>query len=82
MFTQLNPTIPVWCPKGKGFAIGVIDYSQEHNLIFVIAVDETGEIWSYSNKYVRMQGNITMERGYGYGREVYPESDQKAGGTA
>ncbi len=50
------------CPKGKGQAIAVIDYSLEHNLIWVIAIDETGEIWSYQNHEVRMQDNITMGR--------------------
>lgn len=62
MIIQLNPTIPMSCPKGSGHAIAVIDYSQEHNLIWVIALDETGEIWSISNPQVRMQKNITMGR--------------------
>ena len=62
MITQLNPTIPMTCSKGSGHAIAVIDYSQEHNLIWVIAIDETGEIWSFPNTQVRMQKNITMGR--------------------
>ena len=61
-FTQLNPPIPMSCPKGKGMAIAVIDYGPEYNLIWVIAIDETGEIWSYQNPEVRMQKNITMGR--------------------
>ncbi|WP_119084362.1 hypothetical protein [Altererythrobacter sp. B11] len=43
-------------------AIGVIDYSQEHNLIWVTAIDATGEIWCAPNPKVRMQGNWTMGR--------------------
>lgn len=62
MFTQLCPPIPMTCPKGDGYAIGVIDYGQEFNLIWTIAINETGEIWSYSNPFVRMQKNVTMER--------------------
>jgi hypothetical protein len=62
MFTQLAPPIAMTCPKGEGYAIGIIDYSQEHHLVWVIAIDATGEIWSFSNPHVRMQQNITMGR--------------------
>lgn len=59
--TQLNPMIPMKCPKGDGFAIAMIDYSQEHDIIYVIALDN-GEIWSYPNREVRMLKNVTMGR--------------------
>lgn len=62
MIIQLNPTIPMICPMGEGYAIAVIDYSQEHNLMWVIAINDTGEIWTYSNPDVRMIKNITMGR--------------------
>ena len=61
-FTQLDPYIPMSCPKGEGYAIGMIDYSQEHDLLWVIAITDTGEIWTYPNKYVRMLKNISMDR--------------------
>jgi len=64
MIKQLNPTIPMSCPKGNGYAIAVIDYSQEHNLHWVIAIDTTGEIWTYANPEVRMQKNISLGRVY------------------
>jgi hypothetical protein len=50
------------CPKGKGYAIALIDYSQEHDLMWVIAMDDTGEIWTYPNPLVRMTNNISMGR--------------------
>lgn len=62
MILQLNPTIPLETPKGKGYALFIIDYSQEHDLIFVVAINETGEIWSFKNKDVRCLNNVTMER--------------------
>ncbi len=62
MLTQLNPTIPMSCPKGDGHAIAVIDYSQEHHLLWVIAIDKTGEIWTCANPDVRLQDNFTMGR--------------------
>ena len=64
MFTQLNPTIPLHVlGKGDGYAIGMIDYGQEHNLIWVTAIDDTGEIWCAPNHKVRLGRNWTMCRG-------------------
>lgn len=64
MFTQLNPTIPLHVlGKGDGYAIGMIDYGQEHNLIWVTAIDATGEIWCAPNHKVRLGKNWTMGRG-------------------
>ena len=62
MTTQLNPPIPVSTPKGNALAHMVIDYGPEHNLIWVCFIDATGECWSYDNKYIRAQTNITMGR--------------------
>ena len=60
---QLNPTIPVWVDeKGTGHAIGWIDYSQEHHLLWIISFDATGEIWALPNTMVRLQKNISMGR--------------------
>ncbi|NCP18909.1 MAG: hypothetical protein GW855_07105 [Erythrobacter sp.] len=63
MFTQLDPAIPLHVlGKGDGFAIGVIDYGQEHNLLWVTAIDATGEIWCAPNPEVRMQANWSAGR--------------------
>jgi hypothetical protein len=62
-FTQLDPPLPVHVlDKGAGFAFAVIDYGQEHNLIWVTAINDTGEIWCAPNPRVRMQANWTMGR--------------------
>jgi hypothetical protein len=62
MFTQLNPPIPVEViDKGKGFAFAVIDYGQEHHLIWVVGLD-TKEIWCAPNPKVILQNNWTMNR--------------------
>jgi hypothetical protein len=62
-FTQLDPPIPLSVlDKGSGYAIGVIDYGQEHNLIWVTAINATGEIWCAPNPKVRMSSNWTMGR--------------------
>lgn len=60
---QLKPTLPVEVVgKGKGFAFMVIDYGQEHHLLWVVAMDETREIWTVPNPDVRVQSNWTMGR--------------------
>ncbi len=61
--TQLDPPIPLTVlEKGDGFAVAVIDYGQEFNLLWVVALNDSGEIWSAPNPQVRMQGNWTMGR--------------------
>jgi deoxyxylulose-5-phosphate synthase len=62
MLTQLEPTIPVETAKGRGYAFAVIDYGQEHHLLWVVAMDETGEIWSIPNPEVKVQRNWSMGR--------------------
>ena len=62
-FTQLATPLPVTVEdKGKGLAFAVIDYGPEHNLIWVTAIDQTGEIWCAPNPLVRMCDNWTMGR--------------------
>lgn len=63
LFTQLNPPIPLHViGKGDGYAIAVIDYSPEHNLIWVTALNESGEIWCAPNPIVRLGKNWTLGR--------------------
>ena len=62
-FQQLEPALPVRVEgKGAGYAFGVIDYGQEHNLIWVVALNDSGEIWCAPNPKVRMLNNWTMGR--------------------
>jgi len=62
VFTQLNPSIPMETPKGKGLAIAVIDYGLEHSLLWVVAIDATREVWCVPNADVRMQTNWSAGR--------------------
>lgn len=61
---QLNPPIPVVTPKGSGFAQVLIDYGPEHDLLWVVFISDSGECWTYSNKELRAQKNITLNRIY------------------
>ena len=40
MMLQLDPQIPMITPKGKGQCILVIDYSEEHDLKWVVIQDD------------------------------------------
>jgi len=63
MMIQLNPTLPIVRIKDgmSGYAFMVIDYSQEHNLLFTCAMDD-GQIWTLSNQEIRVQKNISLDR--------------------
>jgi len=54
--------MPVSTVKGDGYAFAVIDYSFESDLIWVVALDESREIWCIPNGEVRMQKNWTAGR--------------------
>ena len=63
MMLQLNPTIPIVriSDDMKGYAFLVIDYSQEHDLMFTCAMNN-GEIWTLKNGDIRVEQNITLGR--------------------
>lgn len=60
---NLKPPLPVEIiGKGRGFAFVLIDYGQEHHLMWVVALDDGGEIWCASNPEVRVQANWSLGR--------------------
>jgi len=62
VFTQLDPTIPMATSKGDGLAFAVIDYGIEHDLLWVVALDDSGEIWCVPNSEVRVAANWSIGR--------------------
>lgn len=62
MILQLDPQIPLITPNGPGQAILIIDYSEEHDLKWVVIQDNTGEIWTWPNSQVRGFKNVSMGR--------------------
>lgn len=59
---QLNPSIPVETPRGNGQAVVLIDYGSEHDLYWVVLLDDSRECWTFSNREIRAQPNITLGR--------------------
>lgn len=60
---QLNPMLPIIrvSDSMKGFAFLVIDYSQEHDILYSCIMDN-GEIWTLSNREIRAQENVSLGR--------------------
>lgn len=65
MILQLDPPIPLLTPKGKGLAHLVLDYGIEHDLLWCCFLD-CGEIWCFSNRDVRPDINISLNRNKPY----------------
>lgn len=59
---QLNPTIPMTTPKGNGLAFMAVWVSEEHDWLWTVVLDSSGEIWDFQNRLVRLQKNFTMGR--------------------
>lgn len=62
MITRIDPPLPVRTPKGTGLAHFLIDYGIENDLLWICFQDETGECWTWNNKMIRAQKNITQGR--------------------
>lgn len=60
MMLQLSPPLPVQTPKGKAWAHVLIDYGPEADLLWVCFQDETGECWTWANKDIRLQENMSL----------------------
>ena len=76
MIQQLNPPIPLKTPRGNGLAHFVIDQGIEHNLLWVVFLDESGECWTYGNPDIRALKNITQGREH---ISPFTESELKSG---
>ena len=63
MILQLNPMIPIIrkSDKMKGYAFLIIDYSQEHYILFVCCLDN-GDIWTLNNTEISIQENQSLGR--------------------
>jgi hypothetical protein len=49
-------------PKGSGVAHFLIDYGMENDLLWVIALDNGGQIWCLPNQQVRLYQNESIGR--------------------
>lgn len=64
MIVQLNPSIPVYVVNKDvtGECVGWIDYSKEDDLLWIVALDSTGEVWIEPNNNIRLLKNYSIGR--------------------
>lgn len=62
MILQLNPPIPVASPRGSGICHALLDYGPEFTTLWLVADDETGQLWWVPQDKIRAQRNISMGR--------------------
>lgn len=64
MPTIYEPTnrVEVTTPKGKGIIWLVTDYGHETDTVYTVLIDDTGELWQYTHKDIRVRKNITFNR--------------------
>lgn len=54
--------VEVSTPKGNGIIWLVTDYGHETDTIYTVIIDETGELWQYTHKDIKIRKNITFGR--------------------
>ena len=54
--------IDVATPKGDGAIWLVTDYGHETDTIYTIILSESGEMWQFTHKDIRVKSNITFGR--------------------
>ena len=67
MILEVQQSLQVDTPKGRGRVWLVTEYGVEIEKVFTIILDVTGEIWEFTNKDIVATCNVTMGRKYDKG---------------
>ena len=62
MILEVEQSIQVDTPKGRGRIWLVTEYGSEIEKVFTVILDATGEIWEFTNRDVVATSNVTMGR--------------------
>lgn len=54
--------VDVSTPKGDGVIWLVTDYGHETDTMYTIIINDTGELWQFTNKDIIVKPNITFRR--------------------
>jgi hypothetical protein len=54
--------LDVITPKGSGVIWIVTDYGHETDTIYTIIINETGELWQFCHRDIKVKSNITFGR--------------------
>jgi len=60
VLTQLQTPLPLHTPRGKAWAIAIIDYGPHWDLLWVTFLLDSGECWTFNNKDIRQEENFTF----------------------
>ena len=60
MLTQLQTPLPLNTPKGKAWAVAIIDYGPHWDLLWVTFIHDSGECWTFHNREIRQEKNYTF----------------------
>lgn len=60
MLMQLNPPLPLETPKGKAWAVALIDYGPHWDLQWITFLRDSGECWTFQNRDIRQEANYTF----------------------
>ena len=74
MIFEPKNRLDVTTPKGDGIVWLVTDYGHETDTIYTIIINDTGEIWQFTNRDIIVKPNITFRR---YGKDT--SLDKKRG---
>lgn len=59
---QLNPPLPVVTPAGDGYAYFLKDDGIDYHTVWLVALDDGGQLWWFENPKVRLTANVTYGR--------------------
>lgn len=54
--------IDVTTPKGDGVIWLVTDYGHETDTIYTIIINQTGEMWQFCHRDIKVKSNVTFGR--------------------
>jgi hypothetical protein len=62
MMYEPSNRVEVNTPKGPGVIWLVMDYGHETDTVYTVIVNDTGELWQFTHKDIRVKNNITFRR--------------------
>jgi hypothetical protein len=54
--------IDVITPRGEGVIFLVTDYGHETDTIYTIIINQTGEMWQFCHRDIKVKSNVTFGR--------------------
>lgn len=64
MMYEPQNRVEVSTPKGDGVIWLILDYGHETDTVYTVILNQSGEIWQYTHKDIRVKKNITFKRDY------------------